>query len=698
MLRIERTASRTYSERMADNLSALPLITREWTNYNPSDPGMTMLENLTLFETLQGSGIGSVGLEARLKLLKMMGFKPSKGKCARLLLSAGNVKRSIRIPASQRFLLGDLVFESKKPVDTGDHHLVGIYSEFGGSIHDFTYLCDRELKISAKIFGDRPREGNCIAFIADRLPEPGRETSFYIGVDKQAERNPIDDRRENIFAALKWECYTEAGFVEMNVRDYTGAFLGSGEIRLRMPAQTPAVYDGYPEKGYCIRATLSLAQYDICPSFSFIEAFLFEVLQKDTRAMCMTFQKPKEITIKSPFPEEGYVLAFGKEEKGSSYRRYELVQGESILQGRYCQYKRLGNGEFTLNFDKARFGYEPEKVKDAVRVVVYSEEIMRQYRVGQVLGYDDQELELPLKHIVTDTFCLIAKRVQNGEEIYDFVRPERHEEDALTYHLLEDDGRIIIEDAGEYIGAELFMGGIAVTEGRKGNVRAGNYFDAPGLTEEPLFFNPGPGTGGCFREKFEDVRERFRKDVFTPYTCVTAQDYEEVVKSTPALCIRKAKAVMDEMENLVRIAVMPGTGESFPKLSDIYQRVISERLSERRLITTRFQIIPPVYVGVSVKSTVYVKRHYTDCRRVITERFRRELDYPGTEKNFGDTLKFEEVFRAVEELDCVEYIYDLSMIPERRDRAELKDSDIYPAQNCLLYLGHLELEIITYEQ
>ena len=46
MLRVEEIAGRTYQERMGDTLTALPLISGEWTNYNASDPGITILENL----------------------------------------------------------------------------------------------------------------------------------------------------------------------------------------------------------------------------------------------------------------------------------------------------------------------------------------------------------------------------------------------------------------------------------------------------------------------------------------------------------------------------------------------------------------------------------------------------------------------------------------------------------------------------
>ena len=686
---------------MAENMAALPLISKEWTNYNASDPGITILENLTIFEALQGAGIGNIGTEASYKLLKMVGFKPNKGKCARLLLSAANAGRKIKIPANQKFVLGDMVFESRRATETGNHHLTGIYSYYGDEYHNLGHLYDRELKISARVFGKKPKEGDSIYFFADRLPDEGMETFFYITVDDAKARNAIDDRTENLFAALKWECYTEEGFKEIKVRDYTGAFLFSGEVRMRMPDLKAAEYadEKLPVSGYCIRATLTRANYDISPRFTAVDAFLFEVLQKDTKSVCLTFQKNNEISVSGMKENERYVLVFGKEEKGSSYRRYEMVTSGTELEGRYSVFERGPSGSFKISFDREHFGYEPERLKDAVRIVVYSEEIMRNYRIGTVRGYDDQEIELPVQHIVPESFCLIAKRVtKDGGEIFDFVRPEHDSEDALYFHLLENDGRIVIEDAGDFIGAELFMAGCAVTEGPKGNVRAGSRFEARELVSGDVFFNPGPGTGGAFKERLQDVITRFREDVNTPYTCVTAKDYEDMVMTTPGIALRKARAVMDEVENLVHIAVMPGTDEKFPVLSPIYRRAIEKRLSERRIVTTRFDILSPVYVGVTVKGTIYVKRHFTDCRAAIEGKLKELLNYPGTDRNFGEVLKFEDVFRSIEGLDCVEFIYDLSMAPEKRDKAELRDSDIYPAQNCLLYPGHLDIEMITYEQ
>ena len=695
MLKLEETRGRTYEERMADALSTIPLLTEEWTNHNPSDPGITILENLIVFEALQGSRIASVSEEARRALLKLVGFEAGKGKCARLLLTTDGLPGKTHINNNQRFFLGDMVFETRKAMDVGECHLTGVKSFHDGAYYDFEHLLDREMVLPAKVFGDNPKVGDALYFICDFLPEPGNETSFYIRINSVYSRNALKNRSENIFASFKWECYTDDGFQEIKVKDFTGALLESGEIKLKFPQDMKyAEYSVDGVSGYCIRATLLTANYDIRPCLMQVDAFLFDVWQKDTRALAITSQRTERIHVQSPMKNDGYIICFGREGKGESYRRYELSTSTG-RRGRYCLYEKGEQGDFTLSFDKRTFGYEPSKVKDAVRLVIYSEEVMRRYHVGRVIGYDDQEIELPFRHIVSDSFILIAKRTDdNGEEFFDFVRPGKREDDALTYHLLENDGKIVIEDAGDFIGAELYIGSLAVTEGPKGNVRAENYFRAPEIISEPVFYNPGPGTGGGFRESLEDVRTRFRQDVYTPYTCITSEDYEKTAASAPGLCIRKIHAVMDELDNLVHIAVLPGTDEDFPKLSRQYIDTISQTLSERRLITTRFQILPPVYVGVSIKLTVYVKRQFADSREQIIERVRALTNYIDGDKNFGEPLTFEEVFSGIEALDCVDYVYDLFMQPENLKNAKLRDSNIYPAENCLLYPGQIQLETI----
>ena len=689
---------KTYQELISEAIMQIPLYTTEWTNFNPSDPGMTILENLTAFEALQQESIRQVTPQIRQKLLKMLGFTERKGRCARILMSAEGVKEPVELQANQPFYLGDLTFETNRRMRLGGYSLTGVYGQHDGSFQDYSYLINDDIPKAAMIFGETPGEGDCVYFTADRLPEPGEEMIFYMTLANRFNRNPYEEKGNNTFADLVWECYTGNGYEPMNVADYTSCFLVSGEVRMRMPNTAAAVCEELPKPAYVIRTRVIKADYDVSPKLLSVAGFLFEAWQKETKSVCYTFQKYSKITLNSELMEEGYLQVFCKEEKGSFYRRYEPVSEEGD-RGRFYTLEHERYGVNTFSFDRRRFGFAPDKLKNAVKIMVYSEEMMRRFYLGIVQGYDAQELELPVKNIVAESFCIIAKRTdENGEEIFDFVRPNYYEEDSLTYYLLENEGKIVIEDAGVFIGAALYMGSCSITRGQEGNIRKGNHFRTGKNLQDIVFVNEGPGTGGCFRESIADVRERFLADMNKPYTAVTAADYETIVKRAPGLCIHKVRAVLREERNEVQIAVKPGTDERFPKLSDTYRKSLEQLLEKKRLLTTRVEIVPPVYLPINVKGVIYVKRHYEREQGLIEQTIREQLDYLESERNFGDVLKFDEVFRAVENLECVEYIYDLTLHPQYPGAAKIRDNDIYPNEDCLCYAGDIQLEIRNYEK
>lgn len=689
---------KTYQELISEAIMQIPLYTTEWTNFNPSDPGMTILENLTAFEALQQESIRQVTPKIRQKLLKMLGFTERKGRCARILMSAEGVKEPVELQANQPFYLGDLTFETNRRMRIGGYSLTGVYGQHDGSFQDYSYLINDDIPKAAMIFGETPCEGDCVYFTADRLPEPGEEMIFYMTLANRFNRNPYEEKGNNTFADLVWECYTGNGYETMNVADYTSCFLVSGEVRMRMPNTAAAVCEELPKPAYAIRTRVIKADYDVSPKLLSVAGFLFEAWQKETKSVCYTFQKYSKITLNSELMEEGYLQVFCKEEKGSFYRRYEPVSEEGD-RGRFYTLEHERYGVNTFSFDRRRFGFAPDKLKNAVKIMVYSEEMMRRFYLGIVQGYDAQELELPVKNIVAESFCIIAKRTdENGEELFDFVRPNYYEEDSLTYYLLENEGKIIIEDAGVFIGASLYMGSCSITRGQEGNIREGNRFRTGKNLQDIEFVNVGPGTGGCFRESIADVRKRFLADMNKPYTAVTAADYESIVKSAPGLCIHKVRAVLREERNEVQIAVKPGTDERFPKLSDTYRKSLEQLLEKKRLLTTRVEIVPPVYLPINVKGVIYVKRHYEREQGLIEQTIREQLEYLESDRNFGDVLKFDEVFRAVENLECVEYIYDLTLHPQYPGAAKIRDNDIYPNADCLCYAGDIQLEIRNYEK
>ena len=101
---------------------------------------------------------------------------------------------------------------------------------------------------------------------------------------------------------------------------------------------------------------------------------------------------------------------------------------------------------------------------------------------------------------------------------------------------------------------------------------------------------------------------------------------------------------------------------------------------------------------VNVNAVVYVKQHYEGASKAIENAIKRKIDYLNSEKNFGEALKFDEVFHAVESLECVEYVYELSLRPQSPAGAVMRDADVVPDMNCLLYPGNIRIEALTLEE
>jgi len=695
MLSHHMLQEQTFENLIQEARKQIPLYTKEWTNFNPSDPAETILENLSAFTILQQAYIDRMPETVQEKLFAMAGFYREKGRTARVLLEAKNVTEKVRIPAGQKFVLGDLCFETNREVSLKGNKLIGVYGRYGEEYTDYEYILDEEYPVYGAVFTEEPKAGMEIYFVMDSAPEAGEEIITYVLLAKDNNRNAFEGK--NLFAEIQWQCYTKKGFVNIRCKDGTGSFLSSGELRFRMPKEEAEIYSGLPQKGYVIRGILKRADYDIAPKIARVSSFLFEVWQKETKSICYTYGRENEIELFSDILEEGYVQIFCKETPESSYYLYEQAVPWADS-GRYYRLERLGYGMYRIVFDKKKFGFGPGNFENAIKLVAYNKEMMRRYDLGTIYGYDEQKIKLPVNHIVKDSFTVIAERVNDkGETVYDFIKPSSEKEDEFRYTLLENEGAIIIDDAADYIDCRIFLGGCAVSRGAEGNVRSGSVFTPLEYETSIMFKNPAAGAGGCYTESIADVRRRLIADLRKHYTAVEAEDYEELVKTTPELCIDKVKAVRDDVKNQIQIAVKPVSSASFPKLSEIYKKAIRERLEQARLLTVNIEIQQPVYVPVHIRGTIYVKPHYEGSRQQIEETIRRELDYVSTDKNFGERFHFDTLFHKIEELPCVKYIYELSVTPQNVLNAVQKGLDIQPKDNCLLYPGEISLELNTME-
>ncbi|MCR5431651.1 MAG: baseplate J/gp47 family protein [Lachnospiraceae bacterium] len=692
MIRIKRKEPKNYLTMIEEAFSKIPLYSKEWTNFNPSDPGVTLLEVITAFNSLQSNQLGLVADDVKEKLLKLMGFTAREGRCGRVLLAAENVTDDFYLPNDQKFRIGDINFETNRRSIVHANSISSIISVASKKVIDCSSLIDRNSTMTVRIFGDKPAVGDELYIFLEKEPLRDTELIFYFGFDDRFHRTPGGDRHENIFAAVKWQYYTKDGFVDLRTKDATRAFLNGGELRLSIPRVEGAKFKKEGREGYVLRAVLERADYDVPPRFFSVHGFLFEVWQKETRSICHTFKEMDELEIYCDLLEEDYVNVFVRESRKGSYRLYEDSRFRTTEKGRFFDREKEAYGLYKYLFNKEKYGYGPGSGMDSIKIVAYNEELMRQRMLDTVIGYDDQDIELPVQNVVPESFTLIAKRTIDGEDFYDFVRPDRNKPGELYYTLDERKGHIYIRDAGDYIGAELYICSCAVTMGSEGNVRPGNTFIPIGYETNVRFYNPYIGEGGRLKENLDELTARFTEDLNTPYTAVKKSDYEDLVRTIPDLCIHKVKAIADSAKNEVTVVVKPYSDTERSLLPSIYVNKIKDFLDERRVLSTRIKVAQPTYVPIEVNGMIYVRKHYENSMEEIRKVIEKHLDYISGKQNFGETLKFDALFTDIEELDCVDHIYELSIKPENSN-AIMSGLDVIPAENALCCAGRISIEL-----
>lgn len=685
---------RTYEELIEENIARIPLYSQEWTNYNPSDPGITVLENLTAFQALQRSGISQVSGAVKRNLLKIAGFVPEEGKAARVYVRGGQGGEAPAVLLKgQKLRAGRLCFETLKETAAGQGEIKGIVLKQGGVYEDVTErLCGRELPSGVRVFDGRPETS--LYLIVDKLPGHGRKFAFFADMIEKYPCNP-PEHGKGFYVPLRFLLLTAQGYREMEARDDTGGFLADGMIELRMPAAVPKRVRFQGREG-CLIKCVPEGEYSVPPVLKGIYGNMFPVAQQDTKCVRLTFAGADSVEVRNALAEEGGISVYCQEEKNGSYRAYE-PWGETERRGRFYRLERRGRGIFRIVFDKNAFGFAPASgEKEGVTVVLCGEELTGRRKLSEVCGYDEQEMELgSYGGVVPSAFSVMTRIRRPGEEdTYAFFRPGERGEGALCYRLLQngDTASICIEDPGEYEGAMLYISGLSIHEGAAGNLRPGNVFYADCGEARAEFYNPGVGGGGKNAETAEDCAERFAASVHRPYSLVTEEDYERAVRSIPGLGVHKVRAFRRE-DGGVGVAVQTFGEERLPTLTQSCLSVIRREIGRRRLMTVRAEVCQPEYVQIHVRASLRMKSGFDRGRERAGELIREKLDYVGTDRGFGETVSFQELYRALKELECVEEVYELSLWPGEDTLAVKSGMDIRLKQNCLCYAGRIELEL-----
>lgn len=694
MLNSLNLSDKTYEELLAEAVAQIPLYSTEWSNFNVSDPGITLLQNLTAFQLLQQEAINNVPEEARRKLLKLVGYTARENQAAAVLVQAPAQGGPI-LPPGHQLWSGTIPFETTSTVVLNPWGLAAVYADSSGGKRDVTRLLAPATDSVAYPFGRKPNPGNSLIFVLSGVPEMGEPLRLWFQVAEEELRTPFTDETEiPAFSRVRWQYWTDHGWREAEAQDETLGFLRSGCVTLRLEGDLPAEYTECQIQGCALRCLLEKADYDRTPRLQALAVHLFPMTQQETRVLCCVCPGGEKVELRGRLPLMGNILVFCREETDGPYFLYQEAS-EAGTKGRVYQVERDFEG-ITLRFDPAA-GPVPCDAENAVRAICYDEEMIHHRLLGPVYGYDKQVIQLDLMTDVLPGSLLVAVETKNqdGKAEYRFVSPGEKGPGGFTYHLRSREAQLVIDEPGGG-GCRLLLASCAVTQGSRGNLRScatleqrGGY---DGTEVEAQYFCPVPGRGGVSYESAEELRLRFAAGMQQGSVAVRTEDYEALIHQTPGLCIHKVKAVAIGSKNLVKIAVKPYTEEELPKLTPDYLQQLQDFLEPRRMLTTRFELCQPRYVPVGVQATLSIRGMISHAQKEVEQLLRSLLDHVNGPQDFGGWIRFNELYQAVSALPFVEGVDALNLYPESRD-AVLVGSDICLDDDSLCYPGSIRLTI-----
>lgn len=678
MLNSVNLNDKTYEELLAEAIAHIPLYSKEWTNFNVSDPGITLLQNLTAFQLLQQENINDVPERVQRKLLKLLGCVERENRAAMALVQAPPEGGPI-LPEGHLLWSGDIPFETVEETPLSAWGLSRVLALKKDRRRDLTRLL--EAGAEAFPFGRNPEPGDALVCVLSGTPEVGVPVRLWFQVSEEELRTPFSSELEvPPFAKIRWQYYTAQGWAVADAEDETSGFLRSGQVTLTLNGGLPVPWE---EEGCAFRCLLEAAEYDRTPRLRSLAAHLFPMEQRLTSVRCFSDSGP-ELELRGRLPMLGNLLVFRRETPETPYRVCRDFQVEETP------------WSLLLRFEE-RAEMERAEDPEALRVLCYDNEMVHQRLLGPVYGYDGQTVPLGLAKNILPESVLLAVEDEAGVS---FVPPETAGPNGFFYHVRSQSGEAVIDDPGQG-GQTLLLAGCAVTQGARGNLRSravleqrGGY---DGTEVEAAWLCPAPARGGVTRESMRELQNRFSRELLETTSAVRAADYEVLVRQTPGLCIHKVKATVLNGKNQVKIAVKPHAEGERPKLSQAYIHQIAAFLEPRRMLTTQIQICQPRYVPVSVTASLSVRGMEDEARRQAEDFLRQELDYVNGPQNFGGWVRLNELYQKLSGLSFVGTVEALSLFPESQGGV-LLSGDVRLEDDALCCPGEIRLTVRRYER
>lgn len=275
-----KETDRTVEEILKEALEKLPGLCPSWTNYNASDPGITILEILSWLKEIQDFHMMQQGNAHREKYLKLLGGKRKRSLPGQAWVTID--EKEFRIHKGTRLYAEEVCFEAPKRQTTAEH----IFAGFRCGKEETPLLGDWMAEgrgVAVHPFGRNPEKGSVFTVMLKRTLKIRRDYVLYLGFGGPFRERllPVEDEAFDShgfypYGEFKLEYTSGKRVVEALVKeDGTRGFLEDGGIRFQL---------GYPmdEETPELRFVLERSEFLLPPFLIRISLAKVFVWQKET--------------------------------------------------------------------------------------------------------------------------------------------------------------------------------------------------------------------------------------------------------------------------------------------------------------------------------------------------------------------------------------------------------------------------------
>ncbi len=704
-----RLDDRTYQQILAEALARVPVHTPEWTNFNDSDPGVTLLQLFSFMSENLLYRSNQIPERAHRTFLRLLGVPMRPGAAAEGVVTIANERgpvQTITLPRGIPVFAGGIGFVTRNALDV---------LPIEGRVYirrrvRATQTTASTTQIYQQVYGSYTEDLEFYETVAIQPPASARgATTIDLSDDSTVDHAlwiallaRASDRRR--------PCQVRADIAGKTLSLGLMPYLDETDRALR-PGVAPGGAQATP---LAFHISTDVLEAGRAPRYERLDVRADTNPLEDLSIVQITLPQ-QVVTWQNLDPLEPGVGDFPP-----SLEDDEDVAPRVLAWIRVSAPSTSGAAASAL---KARFSWAGiNAARVAQRIQVQGE------MLGEASGDPDQVFTLANRPVIVDTIDL---RV-GGEPwtcIDDLLAaPSEVPSNATTASVAPAQGgnaRVFVADRES---GEIRMGnglrgarprGTVVASyayggGTAGNVDIGAIKTSPQLPAGFKVSNPLPTRGGNEGETVEAAERAIPAFIRHAGRAVVAQDFKDIVQRTPGVEIARVEVLPlfhpdygRPAAGVITILVVPGGGTDAPVPDRVFLDAVCSHLDPARLVTTEVHVYGPKYVSISISIGIDVVagRDIAPVREAVKAEIRRFLS-PSTggpdeqgwplEKSVEDREVWAAATR-VRDVAAVRNLWMWDAAGQRIDRLALAGLELPRLDRIVVSLGDPEDLAVTVE-